>query len=122
VQEPISRGANALVDLARADTLRRPLRNSKARNLLEHRVFGHALKQNRVASHVERLEGMRFGRQHEADDIAGKGFDADRPVPGWRRRDVEGAAVSVRQLRCRPRPKTFCVASKAPCSSFGGKD
>ena len=84
--------------------------------------FGHALEPNRVTRHIEWFEGMRFGRHDKAYDIAGKGLYADRPVPGWRRRDVDGAAVSAGNLRCRPRPKTLCVSSKPVCTRFGGKD
>ena len=50
--------------------------------------FGYAIEPNRIARHVKRFEGMRFARQDEADDITGKGFYADRSMPGWRRRDV----------------------------------
>jgi len=57
--------------------------------------FGHAIEPNRVAGDVEGFEGMRFGRQDKADDIAGERFDPNRAMPGWGRRNVERAAISV---------------------------
>ena len=57
--------------------------------------FGHAIEPNRVACHIQRFEGVRFRRHDEADDIAGKGFYADRPMPGRRRGNVERTAVII---------------------------
>ena len=57
--------------------------------------FGHAIEPNRVACYIERFEDVSFGRHDEADNISGKRFYADRPVPGWCRRYIEGAAFSV---------------------------
>ncbi len=90
---------------------------------VEAPIYGcDAVEPNRVAGDVDWPEVPRFRKDHKANDIARKGFDADRPMPGGRCCDLDRAALSIRNFCGFPWAEPLRVARKPACSRLGGEN